>query len=122
MINSVMRNTLVAAAGCVLLAVMGGVLGHKVVAAGSAQITIQNFDFEPKALTVAPGTEVTWLNGDEEPHNIVNADPGQPRLFRSPGLDGGEKYSFTFDKPGTYRYICSIHPHMEGTIIVKAPG
>jgi plastocyanin len=82
----------------------------------------QNFDFEPKALTVAPGTEVTWFNGDEEPHNIVNADPGQPRLFRSQGLDGGEKYSFTFDKPGTYRYICSIHPRMEGTIIVKAPG
>jgi plastocyanin len=122
MINSLMRKILLGSAGCVLLAVAGGVLGHKVAAAESTQITIQNFSFEPKALTVVPGTEVTWFNGDEEPHNIVNADPGQPRLFRSQGLDGGEKYSFTFDKPGTYRYICSIHPHMEGTIIVKAPG
>jgi plastocyanin len=122
MINSLMRKILLGSAGCVLLAAAGGVLGHKVAAAESTQITIQNFSFEPKALTVAPGTEVTWFNGDEEPHNIVNADSGQPRLFRSPGLDGGEKYSFTFDKPGTYRYICSIHPHMEGTIIVKAPG
>jgi plastocyanin len=122
MINSVIRNTLAAATGSVLLALAGGVLAQKVAATESAQITIQNFDFEPKALTVAPGTAVTWVNDDEEPHNIVNADPGQPRLFRSPGLDGGEKYTFTFDKPGTYRYICSIHPHMEGTIIVRAPG
>jgi plastocyanin len=122
MINSLMRKILLGSAGCVLLAAAGGVLGHKVAAAESTQITIQNFSFEPKALTIVPGTEVTWFNGDEEPHNIVNADPGQPRLFRSPGLDGGEKYTFTFDKPGTYRYICSIHPHMEGTIIVRAPG
>ena len=34
-------------------------------------------------------------------------------------LDTGESFSFKFDKPGTYRFTCSIHPRMVGTIIVK---
>ena len=40
-------------------------------------------------------------------------------LFRSGALDTGEKYSFKFDKPGTYHFLCSIHPRMTGTIVVQ---
>jgi plastocyanin len=72
-----------------------------------------------RATTVAPGTAVTWINNDEEPHNIVNVDPEQPRLFRSQGLEDGDKYTFLFAKAGTYKYICSVHPRMEGTIVVR---
>ena len=39
--------------------------------------------------------------------------------FKSAALDTNDKFSFTFDKPGTYKYFCSIHPHMVGTIVVK---
>jgi plastocyanin len=119
MINSLVRRTLAATAGTVLLAVASGAVAQQVAAARSAEISIENFSFTPTALTVAPGTTVTWVNNDEEPHNIVNADAGQPRLFRSQGLDGGDKYTFVFDKAGTYKYICSVHPRMEGTIVVK---
>jgi len=117
MINSFVRRTLAAAAGAALLAVATGAVAQQVAATGSAEISIENFSFSPTTLTVAPGTAVTWVNNDEEPHNIVSAD--QPRAFRSQAIDGDEKYTFVFDKPGTYRYICSVHPHMHGTVIVK---
>jgi plastocyanin len=111
------RRTLAAAVGSVLLAFAGSTLAQQPPAAKSAEIVIENFKFVPATLTVAPGTAVTWSNHDEEPHNIVNVD--QPRRFRSGALDGGEKYTFVFDQPGTYNYICAVHPHMEGTVIVK---
>jgi plastocyanin len=80
-------------------------------------VTIDNFAFAPALLIIAPGTKVTWTNKDEEPHTVVSADGGQ--TFKSPALDTDDKFSFTFDKPGSYKYFCSIHSHMVGTIVVK---
>ena len=80
------------------------------------QVTIGNFTFGPTALVVKPGTTVTWLNGDDIPHTVVAADT---KTFRSKVLDSGDKFSFTFTKPGAYAYFCSIHPHMTGKIVVK---
>jgi plastocyanin len=80
-------------------------------------VTIDNFAFAPAMLTVAPGTKIVWDNKDEEPHTVVSADGGL--TFKSPALDTDDKFSFTFDKPGTYKYFCSVHPHMVGTIVVK---
>jgi plastocyanin len=118
MITSLQRQFRAAAAAVVLFAGAGGAVAQQVAATGPAQISIDNFNFTPSTLTVAAGTTVTWVNNDEEPHTIVNV--GQPtRVFKSGGLDGGDTYSFVFDKPGTYDYICSIHPHMSGQIVVK---
>jgi plastocyanin len=86
-------------------------------AAAPTTVTIDNFAFAPAALTVAPGTKITWNNKDEEPHTVMSADGG--KMFKSEALDTDDKFSFTFDKPGTYKYFCSIHPHMVGTIVVK---
>jgi plastocyanin len=80
-------------------------------------VAIDNFAFGPDTLTVAAGTTVTWTNHDDEPHTVVSGD--NPRLFKSSALDVGDKFSFKFDKPGTYTYFCSIHPHMTGTVVVK---
>jgi plastocyanin len=117
MIDLLVRRTLAAAVGTALLAIAGSAVAQQPPAAKSAEILIENFKFVPATLTVAAGTAVTWNNHDEEPHNIVNVD--QPRRFRSQAIDGGEKYTFVFDQPGTYNYICAVHPHMEGTVIVK---
>ena len=117
MIGYKMRRALLGAAGGVLLAFAAGSGGLPAAAAGSAEIKIQNFAFVPATLTVAPGTTVTWTSNDEEPHNIVSID--QPRRFRSPAIEEGDKFTFVFDQAGTYKYICAVHPHMEGTIIVK---
>jgi plastocyanin len=104
-------------AGALLAFGVTGAVAQQIAAAGPAEIAIQNFAFLPATLTVARGSTVTWVNRDEEPHNIVNVD--QPRVFRSAAVDGGEKFSFTFSNPGTYKYICSIHPHMSGTVVVQ---
>jgi len=81
------------------------------------EITIDNFAFEPAVLTIAPGTQVTWVNRDEEPHTVVSATKEQP--FKSQALDTNDKFSFVFAKPGTYKYFCSVHSHMVGTIVVQ---
>ena len=84
-------------------------------AAQSTNIEIKNFMFTPATVTAPAGDTVTWRNDDEEPHTVTS-DSG---LFRSGGLDTGQTFSFKFDKPGTYHYVCSIHPQMQGTITVK---
>jgi plastocyanin len=81
----------------------------------TAEVKIDNFSFGPVLLTVAVGTEVTWTNRDDIPHTIVADD----KTFKSKALDTDETFSYTFDKPGTYPYFCSIHPHMTGRIVVQ---
>jgi len=82
----------------------------------SLQITIDNFSFTPATLTVPAGTEVTWVNHDDIPHSVVSEDK---TTFKSRALDTDEKFSFTFAKPGTYTYFCSIHPKMSAKVVVQ---
>jgi len=88
------------------------------VAAGAAAANVQigNFTFKNQIITVRPGTTVTWSNDDDIPHTVV----ANNNMFRSKVLDSGDKFSFTFAKTGQFPYFCSLHPHMTGTIIVKA--
>ena len=83
--------------------------------ASDTTISIRDFSFAPMSTTVAVGTTVRWKNLDGEPHTVRSADT----TFRSDPLDQNDSFAFKFDKPGTYRYVCSIHPQMVGTIIVK---
>jgi plastocyanin len=78
-------------------------------------ITIDNFSFTPKQITVSKGTTVTWINHDDVPHTVVSSD----KKFKSRALDTDEKYSFTFSDSGAYGYFCSVHPVMTGKVIVK---
>ncbi len=79
------------------------------------KVLIKDFMFAPMSLTVKAGTTVTWVNMDDEPHNVIS-DAG---LFRSGGFDTNESFSYQFDKPGTYHVTCSIHPRMVATIVVE---
>jgi plastocyanin len=79
-----------------------------------AEVRVDNFTFGPGTLTVPVDSTVTWLNKDDVPHVIASNDG----VFRSKALDTDDQYSFTFTKPGTYEYFCSIHPKMVGKIIV----
>jgi plastocyanin len=84
-------------------------------AAGYA-ITLEHFLFAPTTLTVPVGATVRWQNRDAEPHTVVSVEG----LFRSGALDQGDAYAYTFQAAGRYRYVCSIHPQMVGTIVVTA--
>lgn len=79
------------------------------------QVKIDNFAFTPATITVSTGTQVKWVNHDDIPHNVVSDD----KSFKSKALDTDEEFSFTFTKPGTYTYFCSIHPKMTGKVVVK---
>ena len=78
----------------------------------AADVSIQNYQFQPSQATIAKGDTVTWTNMDPVPHDVKFKDA------ESPDMRKGEKYSKTFDKPGTYDYICEIHPSMKGKVIV----
>ena len=84
-------------------------------AADEPKVMIKDFMYSPMDLTVKAGTTVTWVNLDDEPHNVIS-DTG---LFRSGGFDTHESFSYKFDKPGTYHITCSIHPRMVATIVVE---
>ena len=97
--------------------VVGAMLAFGAVAAQDATnvVTIDNFTFSPKELTVAVGTTVKWDNHDDIPHTVVE----KKTTFRSKALDTDDSYSFTFASAGTFDYLCALHPYMVGKVIVK---
>ena len=80
------------------------------------EIKIDNFTFAPAEVTVAPGTTVLWVNRDDIPHTVVSEDK---TTFKSKALDTDDKFSYTFTKPGTYLYFCSVHPKMTAKVVVR---
>jgi plastocyanin len=105
---------------CALFAVLSADTGFAAQpsAAATSQegtIAIRNFMFSPMSLVVPVGTTVSWKNFDGEPHTIRSVDD----TFRSGALDQNDSFSFKFDKAGTYKYACSIHPQMVASIVVK---
>jgi plastocyanin len=84
-------------------------------ASAAHQISIDNFTFSPQMLNVPVGATVTWINRDDVPHTVVDAD----KRFKSAALDTDDKFSFTFTTAGEYPYVCGIHTHMTGKIVVK---
>lgn len=85
--------------------------------AGSARVSIANFAFAPTELVIAPGQTVTWTNDDSAPHGLAHHDgaPGADLLL--PGASVSRRY----DKPGRYGYVCSVHPYMSATVVVRLP-
>jgi len=83
--------------------------------AASATVKIDNFSFGPADLNVAAGTTITWTNQDDVPHVVASDD----KLFKSKPLDTDDHFSYTFTRPGTYVYYCSIHPKMTAKVVVK---
>ena len=84
--------------------------------AAQVEVKIDNFSFAPGVITVPAGTTVRWTNRDDIPHTVVSDDK---TTFKSKPLDTDEQFTFTFSKPGTYSYFCSIHPKMTGKVVVQ---
>ena len=81
------------------------------------QIAIDNFKYVPDTLTVPAGTKVTWTNHDDMPHTVTSDTT--PRTLDSEALDTDDQFSYVFAEPGTYTYMCTVHPKMSGQIIVE---
>ncbi len=90
----------------------------KAKAAATANVTISDFRFTPATVTVVKGDTVTWTNDGPTGHSAT-ASNGE---FDTGIFPAGQSRSETFDTPGTYAYICTPHPNMEGTVVVEAAG
>ncbi|WP_329499351.1 cupredoxin domain-containing protein [Kitasatospora herbaricolor] len=85
--------------------------------ATAVTVTIKDFAFNPVGVTVAPGATVTVINQDSTAHTVTSVTDG---LFDTGDIAGGQTTTFTAPTtPGEYRYICSIHPNMHGTLTVQ---
>ena len=74
----------------------------------------KSYRFDPKVIEVDAGSTVTWTNDDNFTHT-VKVDGQEDHK-----VDRGDSVSITFDEPGTYEYVCTLHSRdMHGTVIVK---
>ena len=78
-------------------------------------VTIKDFMFTPRDLRVPAGSKVTWINKDEEPHTVAEVN----QAFISKALDTDEGFTFQFKAAGTYKFFCTLHPRMTGSITVE---
>jgi len=108
-------------ASSALGAVVGSILAAGVLFARAdgpaGAVSIDNFTFTPRTLTVKAGTTVTWTNRDDIPHGVAWTNNA---FARSNALDTDDSYTLTFTTPGTYQYFCYLHPHMVGALVVQA--
>jgi len=76
-------------------------------------VTIRSMAFVPRTITVKVGSTVTWTNRDPVTHTVSGTG------FVSGPIAPGKSYSHTFSSPGTYEYICTIHPSMVGIVVAR---
>jgi plastocyanin len=83
---------------------------------GVTTVVAKKLKFQPPAIEVPPGTEVTWRFDDGSvPHNVKGDG------FASRTQERGT-FSHRFTKAGEYRYRCTLHAGMEGRVVVTAGG
>lgn len=112
------------ALGLSLLLLLAASCGPRTGRAQSPQppgsVTVELFQFRPPRLEVPAGQAVRWTNQDEVLHTVTAGDPEGPTGDFDARLNGrGAMFTYTFARPGTYRYFCARHTHMRGEIVVR---
>ena len=86
-------------------------------AGGATMVSIKDFAFDPDPIEVDAGTKIEWVNDDSVNHTATSDDGS---AFDTGNLGSGQtSKAVTLDKPGTYTYVCEVHPYMHGTVEVK---
>ena len=85
-------------------------------APATSVVHIASFAFKPATLEIREGDTVTFVNDDSVPHTATADD----KSFDSGNLDQNANFSHKFEKAGTFKYVCTYHAMMKGTILVKA--
>src|ERR671919_128505 len=83
---------------------------------GGAEVSEEDITFQPAEVSVGVGDTVTWTNNDSVDHDVTadsfsSGDPG--------GMAPGDTFDQTFEKAGRFDYVCTVHPGMEGTVVVE---
>jgi len=85
-------------------------------ATGGFDVQVRDFAFAPATVSVPVGSTITWHNAGEAPHTVTAGDGS----FDSDMIAAGASWDRTFETAGTFRYVCSFHPEMEGEVEVTA--
>jgi plastocyanin len=83
---------------------------------GAVVIKMLNIQFDPKAVTVKVGQKVKWVNEDTVAHDVASQSGEQ---IKSPTFGHGGSFEFTPTKAGEIKYVCTLHPGMDGTLTVQ---
>nr|MDQ3936155.1 cupredoxin family copper-binding protein [Actinomycetota bacterium] len=89
---------------------------QRVEAAASTTVSIRDFSFAPRSVTIDVGDTVTWRNNGEEPHTATGSG------FDTGTLHSGQSGSHTFSSAGTFSYKCTPHPFMTASVTVRGSG
>ena len=103
-----MLGAIVFAAGC------GGAGESSEPVATTEVKMVESYRFDPKTIEIEAGQTVTWTNEDNFTHTVEVEGQEDHKVGQ------GESVEITFDEPGTYEYVCTLHSQdMDGTVIVK---
>jgi plastocyanin len=100
----------------IVLSIVGGLAGPAL--ATSQSVVIQDFSYQPQAVTINIGESVTWINRDPVGHTATSDSAG---VFDTGVIAQSANKTVSFAIAGTYAYHCSIHPTLKGTVIVAGP-
>jgi plastocyanin len=83
---------------------------------GGTEVSMADITFDPAEVTVGVGDTVTWTNDDSVDHDVTadsfsSGDPG--------GMAPGDTFDHAFEEAGTFDYVCTVHPGMEGSVTVE---
>jgi plastocyanin len=83
---------------------------------GGTEVSMEGIQFNPAEVTVSAGDTVTWVNNDSVDHDVTadSFSSGEPG-----GMASGDTFEHTFDEAGTFEYVCTVHPGMDGTVVVE---
>ena len=84
--------------------------------AAKRTVSMKDLRFHPATLSIRPGQTVTWRNDEAVDHNVVATKGAE---FRSRAFGSGRTYRFTARRAGVVQYVCTLHPGMEGTLLVR---
>jgi plastocyanin len=85
-------------------------------AAAPGAVSMKGLRFHPDRISVKVGEKVTWTNDEAIDHNVTATGGAK---FMSKAFGQGKTYSYTPRKAGTIKYVCTLHPGMKGTLVVK---
>ena len=110
------RRAAAAAAALALIAATAGVRGAAAADGGGRthEIVIQAFQYAPATLKVRRGDVVVWINKDPLPHTATAAG-----AFDSKSIGESRSWRFTASRPGSFPYVCTLHPNMKGMLQVE---
>jgi plastocyanin len=83
---------------------------------GGTEVSMEGIAFQPAEVTVSAGDTVNWVNNDTVGHDVTadSFSSGEPGA-----MENGDEFEHTFEEAGTFDYVCTVHPGMEGSVVVE---